>query len=226
MNTKKYSIYKITNPTGKVYIGQSSNVQTRIKWYKRCAPDQPAIYNSIKKYGYENHQFKILVHGLSKESADNVEIELIKLYRRDKISLNIADGGSNGTTMGSKKIYQFTLQGDFIKEYESITSAAKDLGVDIGSVCNVLYGRSKRCKEFIFSFSEQTVPYKKYGKKVYQYDFDNNLLKVWDSIVDLSNFLNEPLTSLYKKVQRPITTANNKGRCRLNFNLSYEPIFF
>ena len=52
-------IYKITNPKGKVYIGQSVNVVARKKYYKylRCK-NQTKIYNSLKKYGFENHIFE------------------------------------------------------------------------------------------------------------------------------------------------------------------------
>jgi group I intron endonuclease len=49
-------IYKIINPNGKVYIGQSIRLQYRKNQYKNLnIPQQPRIYNSIKKYGWENH---------------------------------------------------------------------------------------------------------------------------------------------------------------------------
>jgi len=55
-------IYKITNLiTGKVYIGQSIDVEKRKKTYEklRCIK-QPKIFNSIQKYGWENHSHEIL----------------------------------------------------------------------------------------------------------------------------------------------------------------------
>lgn len=56
-------IYKITNPKGKVYIGQSTNVEKRKKRYEKHIKhmsSQPKIYNSIQKYGFENHIFDII----------------------------------------------------------------------------------------------------------------------------------------------------------------------
>ncbi len=54
-------IYKITNPKGKVYIGQSVNITRRKNTYKNFkSPSQPKIYNSIKKYSWENHIFEII----------------------------------------------------------------------------------------------------------------------------------------------------------------------
>lgn len=50
-------IYKITNPKGKVYIGQSINLQQRLSEYRRLTncKNQTQLYNSLKKYGWENH---------------------------------------------------------------------------------------------------------------------------------------------------------------------------
>lgn len=54
-------IYKITSPTGKVYIGQSRNIDKRFYQYKtlRCK-DQYRIFNSLKKHGAENHSFNVI----------------------------------------------------------------------------------------------------------------------------------------------------------------------
>lgn len=58
---KTSGIYKITSPSGRVYIGQSTKIEDRWLHYKTldCA-DQPKIYNSLVKYGVEKHEFLIL----------------------------------------------------------------------------------------------------------------------------------------------------------------------
>ena len=56
-------IYKILNPTGKIYIGQSIDIDKRKIQYQRCNKDikgQRILYNSLKKYGWEQHTFEIL----------------------------------------------------------------------------------------------------------------------------------------------------------------------
>ena len=54
-------IYKITNPKGRIYIGQSNNIERRFKDYKRSLKKQQIrLYNSIKNYGYENHKFEVI----------------------------------------------------------------------------------------------------------------------------------------------------------------------
>lgn len=54
-------IYKITNPKGKIYIGQSQDIDKRFYDYKlkRCKK-QPKLYRSLNKYGVENHTFEII----------------------------------------------------------------------------------------------------------------------------------------------------------------------
>ncbi len=58
---KKIGIYKITNPKGAVYIGQSIDIDGRWNRYKslRCK-EQPKLYNSFNFYGVESHTFEIL----------------------------------------------------------------------------------------------------------------------------------------------------------------------
>jgi group I intron endonuclease len=54
-------IYKITNPKGKIYIGQSINIERRFKEYKKLYCSQSRkLYYSLKKYGVETHLFEII----------------------------------------------------------------------------------------------------------------------------------------------------------------------
>ena len=57
----KSGIYKITNPNGKTYIGKATNLIRRKNAYKGLfCNKQPKIYNSLKKYGWEQHVFEII----------------------------------------------------------------------------------------------------------------------------------------------------------------------
>ena len=63
LNRKSYiiGIYKITSPSGKIYIGQSVDIHQRWKFYSfyNCK-NQIKLYNSIKKYGWENHIHEVI----------------------------------------------------------------------------------------------------------------------------------------------------------------------
>lgn len=54
-------VYKITNPEGQVYVGASTILPRRFKYYRSVSSkNQVKIYNSIQKHGYDNHVFEIL----------------------------------------------------------------------------------------------------------------------------------------------------------------------
>lgn len=54
-------IYKITSPSGKVYIGQTIDSVKRFSKYKKgCCKKQTRLNNSFLKYGFENHKIEII----------------------------------------------------------------------------------------------------------------------------------------------------------------------
>lgn len=57
----KSGIYKITSPSGKVYIGQSVNITIRLRTYKSSGCIyQVRLKKSFEKYGFENHKIEII----------------------------------------------------------------------------------------------------------------------------------------------------------------------
>jgi len=57
---RDWVIYKITSPSGRVYIGKTTNFKKRKQSYENVREDKPLIYNSIKKYGIDHHNFEII----------------------------------------------------------------------------------------------------------------------------------------------------------------------
>lgn len=55
-------IYKITSPTGKIYVGEANNLQVRCKYYltPNRIKKQRAIYNSLIKHSVSSHTFEVL----------------------------------------------------------------------------------------------------------------------------------------------------------------------
>lgn len=77
-------VYKITNPAGKIYVGSSKEVEVRFKRYKKLqCKAQPKLYNSLKKYGPENHIFEII--------TECKELELFKLENYYGLQNNCLD---------------------------------------------------------------------------------------------------------------------------------------
>lgn len=94
---KIIGIYKITSPSEKVYIGQSKNILFRWNYHykKYHCKKQRHLYNSLIKYGYDNHKFEIL-EVCEIEYLDKAEIYYIERYNatnRD-VGLNHRAGGN------------------------------------------------------------------------------------------------------------------------------------
>jgi group I intron endonuclease len=55
-------IYKITSPSGRIYIGESKDIYNRFLQYQNLqnCKSQHKLYRSLKKYRFENHTFKII----------------------------------------------------------------------------------------------------------------------------------------------------------------------
>lgn len=86
-------IYKITSPSNKIYIGQTIDVKTRKNKYKNAAcKNQVRLYNSIKKYGWDNHVFEI-VEEVEYTSLSEREIFYINHYNSFIKGLNCTTGG-------------------------------------------------------------------------------------------------------------------------------------
>ena len=51
-----------------------------------------------------------------------------------------------------KHILQYDSQGNFIKEWESVVSAANSLKIKSAEISRVLVGRRKTCRKFIWKY--------------------------------------------------------------------------
>jgi len=77
-------IYKITTPSNRVYVGQTANLKNRIYHYStNDCRNQKVLYNSLKKYGFDNCKFEIL------EETDIDNINDREMYYIDFFKSNI-----------------------------------------------------------------------------------------------------------------------------------------
>ena len=214
-------IYKITNPNGRIYIGQTTNHVVRWKKYEKMhCKDQPSLYSSLKKYGWEKHICEIIeecsIEDLDKKeifwgeyynvlsnqhlnnrlgrgygSFDSEETKLKKSLchkgrsnywlkgkslpqeQCDKISKSkigikqnrIKPRKDKGIPKNnhinavikakSKPVLQYTLEGIFIKEWNSGKEAASVLNLkqpNINTCCN---NKTSKYKGFVWKFKTQ-----------------------------------------------------------------------
>ena len=72
-------IYKIQSPSGKVYIGRTSDFNRRMIEHKHCAFTKKlpnSLYRAIRKYGWDNME-KTIIGQIESGMAQTLEEELI-----------------------------------------------------------------------------------------------------------------------------------------------------
>ncbi len=187
--SKSYLVYKHTCPNGKVYIGITcETLPQRCKRGKGYRPNQ-AFWLAIQKYGWDNIRHEILFDGLTKEEAEQKEIELISQYKSNqkRYGYNIACGG--GVNRG------FTLK----------ESTKRKIGKANSGKNNGMYGKrfklSEKAREKYMSYvnaRDYTSGNNPKARKVCQYTQDGALVKVWDCIKNASAFLGISYSYLIK----------------------------
>lgn len=91
-------IYKITSPSGRVYIGQSKDIDHRFYRYRtyQCKK-QPRLYYSLMKYGSGSHTFEIVYlfpPDVTRDITDNYEQFVIAQFKEAGTALlNMNEGG-------------------------------------------------------------------------------------------------------------------------------------
>lgn len=91
-------IYKITSPSGKIYIGQSIDIEKRWSYHSsRFGEGCIKLSNSFKKYGVESHTFEI-IEECPQEFLNEREIYWIKHFDTfgTKHGMNLMSGGLGG----------------------------------------------------------------------------------------------------------------------------------
>lgn len=119
MGENNYYVYKHTFPNNKVYIGitkqKPQNRWDNGKGYKH----NNYIKNAINKYGWRNIEHKILFENLTKEEAEQKEIELIAFYKSNQknFGYNIENGGHvNCVSEETKKKLSIANKGKIISK--------------------------------------------------------------------------------------------------------------
>ena len=96
----EFWIYKITNKiTNKFYVGQTYDFYNRMKSHKGCYDKKSIIVRSINKYGWENHEVKVLFNSknITKKEGDEIEIYYIRTensyVKYNSMGMNMTIGG-------------------------------------------------------------------------------------------------------------------------------------
>ena len=192
---KRYSVYKHTTPSGKVYIGITSK-KAEQRWlngrgYKR----NTHFWNAIQKYGWENITHEILAENLTKEEACGCEQMYIAIYGscEPEKGYNMTYGGETGAIhtiesrrkLSASKIgKRYNIGVPFAEERKAKLRGPRP---SISGEKNPRYGKKVPAEEIARRQAHRTYTYgseNPRAKAILQLDMDGNIVKRWGSIKD------------------------------------------
>jgi len=169
--------------------------------------------------------WEILIESDNRDFIFEKEKEFISLYDRKNlktgplVNLTIGGDGSFGKPnknkiYKTKKVYQYSIDGIFIKEWESIKMAGESLNIARTSIsaCCIKKNNAKTCGGFFWSFNKEFIDNKKYQsscKKIDQYTLNGEFIKTWESITQASLELNIPHINISTNLRKKNNRANN-----------------
>lgn len=247
-------IYKITNPKGKTYIGQSNNILYRWEQYSKLkCKGQPKLYNSITKYGWDNHTKEIICEcGL--DELNYLET-LYKKWELYKVNYNwdmmlffmVIDGKGGHKSQDTKdkmsissvrikrKIKAYTIRGEYVGEFDSPSDAKKILLPEIkDSTGGIIQSceRNKRQKtyhKYIFQYSDDnkintilkslTNNIRLKQRKVLQYDLEGNFIREWENSYEIEKETTQQGKKIYSGDVR--ACCNGKQKTCKGFKWKY-----
>jgi group I intron endonuclease len=104
---RKAWVYKITSPTGRVYIGSTVNLKVRMSAYKnlKCI-EQPKLYRSLVKHGFEKHTVDIICEctSLNRLEKESFFGHLYNVLSNDNLNLCLPKTNENPVCYNEKEI--------------------------------------------------------------------------------------------------------------------------
>lgn len=166
---ENYYVYMHICPNGKVYIG-ITNQEPKRRWSNGAGYYRQKLFNNaIEKYGWKNIKHEILFVGLTKEQAEQKEIELIALYKSNQIEYryNLTKGGATHESVSqatkekmrlnnskNKKVYQYSLDNKLLNNFNSTMEVERTLGINHRHISRCCTGKRATAYGFKWCYRE------------------------------------------------------------------------
>lgn len=195
---KTIGIYKLTSPSGKIYIGQSKNIERRFYYYKisHCK-SQVKLYNALEKYGWDSFKKEILITFENSLKDLQLHLNLSEIHFINKFDCvnngyNLMNGiGKCSHSEETKLKIGKARKGKITSEETKLKQS------------NSLKGRA-------ISDKNKEIMSKIKSKPILQFDKNMNFIQEWKSIrnANLSLNLNIKSTAIINNLKGRSKTAN------------------
>lgn len=204
-------VYKFINFDNEIiYIGRTStSIQQRMSEHFNDGHLNKDCYKEVKRIDYTNlptktesmiveqyliNVFKPIYNFQYKESETIIlKIDLSHL----KWQTFTKNNKKNRPPLITKKIIQVSLEGEYIKEWESITDAAINVGSKMENISAVCRGKSFTSAGFRWFYKDEYIKVKdsivpiryRTSKPIIQFTLNNKIIRTWSSTTEASKTL-------------------------------------
>jgi len=210
-------IYKITSPSGKIYIGQSNNITKRWTNYKSISKSndgQPKLKNSFDKYGVNTHIFEV-IEECCFENLDCRERYWQDFYNATNTGLNcvLTSCGdvpkeivsNKGENHSRAKVYINLETGVF---YHGIREASESIShISYNSLKFMLLGRYLNTSYIVNADDYVNNPETYLQEKEYKKVINVKTRELYKSVMDVAKIYGIEVNKLRDR----ITAKNNKS---------------
>lgn len=180
------------------YIGSSINLYARLMFHRQRLKSGKH-HNSFMLNCWKKHQkceVEILeVCNVDKKELLQREKDWIDIFQPD-LNLEPDPTTQQNCKATSKKVYQYDLDGTFIQEHESASSAERSLNRSNTKVSQCAMGKRKSAYDYLWSYNKvdklvyENNSSKAKAKKVSQYTMEGELIITHDSVAAAVRSLN------------------------------------
>ena len=212
----KYIVYQTINlVNNKIYIGVHKTLNPDVfDGYIGCGVNimnsgtyshpTTAFQYAVKKYGKDKFKRSVLAVFDTAEAAYHMEESIVtKEFINRPDVYNMITGGIQAPT-NAIKVYQFTLDGKFLKEWESAQEACDFYGVSHTAILNAINLKGS-CRKYYWSRTKEIIVSEyslNEGQVCYQYDQETGkLMNIYNSIYECSKVLGVTSSSIQRAVK-------------------------
>ena len=172
---KEFKVYVLIDPISlKVrYVGITKSSLSR-RLYNHISEAKTLREGMTYKNNWINSLFKmntqpiirlISSYDTREEAAKIEEYLIIKYKEKHRLTNQIIDEGKFSSTgyrsaenLKSKKVYVYSYEGIFIREFNSIKECSSELNIYHSTISRCLKGEYKYAKQYQFSYTKQDMP--------------------------------------------------------------------
>ena len=163
-------------------------------------------FNSVQKASEELGYSNLAIHEVCRGERRQAGGFLWSYEKKDRIEPVKEKRMKNNAN--SKKVYQYTLQGEFVQEWISVSEVERELGYSRSMIVDCCNGKRSSACGFQWRYRKDDeigviIPR---VRKINQYNLDKEFIKTWNSATEIMNILGYSNGEILKCCKREIST--------------------